>query len=111
MYEGILEDIKNGVKYSKSIDGQDDELVSYNPADIAQTKESLKSIERTMTDCQDEVSESVAQTNESLKSIERSMTDCQDEASKAQTSESLKSIERTMTEYQDEVSASQATSN
>ena len=111
MYEGILEDIKNGVKYSKSIDGQDDELVSYNPADIAQTKESLKSIERTMTDCQDEVSESVAQTNESLKSIERSMTDCQDEASKAQASESLKSIERTMTEYQDEVSASQATSN
>ena len=110
MYEGILEDIKNGVKYSKSIDGQDDELVSYNPADIAQTlqaritandihdiiarqnlvyhfiriKESLKSIERTMTDCQDEVSASVAQTNESLKSIERTMTDCQDEVSASQ---------------------------
>lgn len=84
MYEGILEDIKNGAKYSKSIDGQDDEMVSYNPADIAQTKESLKSIERTMTDCQDEVSESVAQTNESLKSIERTMTDCQDEVSEFQ---------------------------
>lgn len=59
-------------------------MVSYNPADIAQTKESLKSIERTMTDCQDEVSESVAQTNESLKSIERTMTDCQDEVSEFQ---------------------------
>lgn len=111
MYEGILEDIKNGAKYSKSVDGQDDEMVSYTPADIAQTKESLSSIERSMTDCQDEVSASVAKTNESLKSIERAMTDCQDEASKAQANESLKSIERTMTEYQDEVSASQATSN
>lgn len=84
MYEGILEDIKNGAKYSKSIDGQDDEMVSYTPADIARTKESLSSIERTMTDCQDEVSESVAQTNESLKSIERTMTDCQDEVSEFQ---------------------------
>ena len=47
-------------------------------------RKSLKSIERTMTDCQDEVSESVAQTNESLKSIERTMTDCQDEVSEFQ---------------------------
>ena len=36
MYEGILEDIKNGMMYSKSIDGQDDfMMMSYNPADIS----------------------------------------------------------------------------
>ena len=35
LYEGILAEIKNGALYSKSMDGQDDVLVSYNPADIA----------------------------------------------------------------------------
>ena len=35
LYEGILEDMKNGVMYSKSVDGQDDMMVSYNPADIS----------------------------------------------------------------------------
>lgn len=35
LYESILEDMKNGVMYSKSVDGQDDMMVSYNPADIS----------------------------------------------------------------------------
>ena len=35
MYEGILADIQNGVMYSKSVDGQDDQLISYHPADIS----------------------------------------------------------------------------
>ena len=35
LYEGILEDMKNGVMYSKNVDGQDDVLLSYNPADIS----------------------------------------------------------------------------
>ena len=34
MYEDILADIKNGVMYSKSVDGQDQLMMSYNPADI-----------------------------------------------------------------------------
>ncbi len=37
LYESILEDMKNGVLYSKSIDGQDDMLMSYDPADVAVT--------------------------------------------------------------------------
>ena len=35
LYESILEDIKNGILYSKSVDGQDDVMLSYNPADIS----------------------------------------------------------------------------
>ena len=35
LYESILEDIQNGVMYSKAVDGQDDVMVSYNPADIS----------------------------------------------------------------------------
>ena len=35
LYEGILEDMKNGVMYSKNVDDQDDVLLSYNPADIS----------------------------------------------------------------------------
>ena len=35
MYENILEDIKKGIMYSKSIDGQDDQMMSYDPADIS----------------------------------------------------------------------------
>ena len=31
----LLEDMKNGVMYSKNVDGQDDVLLSYNPADIS----------------------------------------------------------------------------
>ena len=35
MYEEILQDIQNGMLYSKTVDGQDDMMVSYSPADIA----------------------------------------------------------------------------
>ena len=36
MYEGILEDIKNGMLYSKMIDGENDGIVlSFDPSDIA----------------------------------------------------------------------------
>ncbi len=35
LYEEMLADIQNGVQYSKSVDGEDDVLVSYNPADVA----------------------------------------------------------------------------
>ena len=35
LYESMLEDMKNGMLYSKSVDGQDDVLLSYNPADIS----------------------------------------------------------------------------
>lgn len=42
LYEGILADIKNGALYSKSMDGQDDVLVSYNPADIAASTDTGK---------------------------------------------------------------------
>ena len=34
MYESILEDIKNGMMYSKTVDGEDSMVMSYNPADI-----------------------------------------------------------------------------
>ena len=34
LYEGILADIKNGMLYSKSVDGRDDEMVSFNPAGV-----------------------------------------------------------------------------
>lgn len=33
LYEETLQDIKNGMVYSKTVDGQDDMLVVYNPAD------------------------------------------------------------------------------
>lgn len=42
LYEGILADIKNGALYSKSMDGQDDVLVSYNPADVAASTDTGK---------------------------------------------------------------------
>ena len=32
LYEGILEDIKNGAMYSKTVDGRDDMMLSYTPA-------------------------------------------------------------------------------
>ena len=35
LYEDILADIKNGIMYSKSVDGQDEVMMSYNPADIS----------------------------------------------------------------------------
>lgn len=35
MYEETLEDIKNGILYSKSVDGQEEVIVSFNPADVA----------------------------------------------------------------------------
>ena len=35
LYEETLQDIKNGMMYSKTVDGQDDVLVVYNPADQA----------------------------------------------------------------------------
>ena len=37
LYEEILQDIKNGMMYSKTVDGQDDVLVMYNPADREQS--------------------------------------------------------------------------
>lgn len=39
MYEEILQDIQNGMLYSKTVDGQDDVLVSYSPADIAMSRD------------------------------------------------------------------------
>ena len=36
LYEEILQDLKNGMMYSKTVDGQDDMLVIYNPADREQ---------------------------------------------------------------------------
>ena len=35
MYEEILTDLKNGVMYSKSVNGEDEVMMSYNPADIS----------------------------------------------------------------------------
>ena len=35
LYEEILENIKNGMMYSKFADGQEDFAISYNPADTA----------------------------------------------------------------------------
>ena len=35
LYESILEDIQNGIQYSKTVDGQDDVMLSLNPADIS----------------------------------------------------------------------------
>ena len=37
LYEEILKDIENGMMYSKTVDGQEDIMVSYNPADISTT--------------------------------------------------------------------------
>ena len=34
MYEGILQEIKEGIMYSKSVDGDENVMMSYNPADI-----------------------------------------------------------------------------
>ena len=35
LYESTLAEIKNGVMYSKTIDGQDDTVISYYPEDQA----------------------------------------------------------------------------
>lgn len=37
LYESILQNIQNGVLYSKTVDGSDDVMLSMNPADIAKT--------------------------------------------------------------------------
>lgn len=37
LYEETLQDIKNGMMYSKTVDGQDDVLVIYNPEDREQS--------------------------------------------------------------------------
>lgn len=37
MYEGLLEDIKNGMKLSKTVDGSNEVVVAFNPSDIAKT--------------------------------------------------------------------------
>ena len=39
LYESILNDMQNGIRYSKSVDGQDDTMLSYNPADIASSSD------------------------------------------------------------------------
>ena len=39
LYESILKDIENGVMYSKSVDGQDDQMVSCNPTDVAAARD------------------------------------------------------------------------
>ena len=39
LYEEILQDMQNGMLYSKTVDGQDDVLVSYNPADLAMSRD------------------------------------------------------------------------
>ncbi|MCI8402176.1 MAG: M56 family metallopeptidase [Lachnospiraceae bacterium] len=39
MYEGILQEIKEGKMYSKSVDGDDTLMMSYDPADIAMNAE------------------------------------------------------------------------
>ena len=39
LYEEILADIQNGVMYSKTVDGQDDMMVSYSPADLAMSRD------------------------------------------------------------------------
>lgn len=39
MYEGILQDIKEGMMYSKSVDGDENVMMSYNPADIKKNME------------------------------------------------------------------------
>ena len=35
MYEDVLADIKRGVMYSRSVDGRDQLIMSYDPADIS----------------------------------------------------------------------------
>ncbi len=40
MYESILQDIKNGMMYSKATDSGDDIAISYNPADVENNTES-----------------------------------------------------------------------
>ena len=44
MYEGILQEIKEGKMYSKSIDGDDTLMMSYDPADIAMNTEAKDSV-------------------------------------------------------------------
>ena len=39
MYEEILADIQNGMLYSKTVNGQDDMMVSYSPAGIAMNRD------------------------------------------------------------------------
>jgi len=44
-YEKILQDIKNGMMYSKSIDGEDNMAMFYNPADIeTSTSDSMETV-------------------------------------------------------------------
>lgn len=47
MYEEILQDIKNGVKYSKTVDGQEDVMLSMNPGQIDTTVEVATDINST----------------------------------------------------------------
>lgn len=47
MYEEMLQDIKNGVKYSKTVDGQEDVMLSMNPGQIDTTVEVATDINST----------------------------------------------------------------
>lgn len=47
MHEEILQDIKNGVKYSKTVDGQEDVMLSMNPGQIDTTVEVATDINST----------------------------------------------------------------
>lgn len=47
MYEEMLQDIKNGVKYSKTVDGQEDVLLAMNPGPIDTTVEVATDINST----------------------------------------------------------------
>lgn len=50
MYEQMLQDIKNGVKYSKTVDGQEDILLAMNPGQIDTTAEVTTDINATASD-------------------------------------------------------------
>ena len=50
MYEEMLQDIKNGVKYSKTVDGQEDVLLAMNPGPIDTTVEVSMDINSTESD-------------------------------------------------------------
>ena len=50
MYEEMLQDIKNGVKYSKTVDGQEDVLIAMNPGPIDTTVEVSMDINSTESD-------------------------------------------------------------
>ena len=71
MYESILEDIKNGMMYSKSVDGDEDVLVSYNPADVALgTSDPEKSIAIKLEDGTEKVFGPYATDEELLAAVE-----------------------------------------